>query len=386
MMYSRDGINAHIREERDCLVVSGFEIDDGLLQSFGEEGYLSALRKFVEHLSSRGKETIHVPVTRNGYRMLLSRFGFVYQDGVMVKGATSPASNMDASTMEAVAGSLFTADAALRMSDGNFKSVCDIDVGDEVYSGGLITSIFKGRQRRFVQIGEIICSTESVLFFGGEWIKAKDHPDAVEMCFPDGVEGYSISTVERHFYVSDMLFAGFYETRRFEEELHEFSDVALEAMNGSGEPEENTGWSTDLWTRSDIDIVRPWWGKMEAAGYGDWGYGPLDDEIAPIGMLTRKDGVPIACVFIYCFPPTKYAAIYAAICDVEQSPFHCIKALSLAAKSAIDHCRDIGFEKVVSYVKTPAVVSSFEAAGLSSDSCEYNHVYLSEEARGWLSE
>lgn len=144
------------------------------------------------------------------------------------------------------------------------------------------------------------------------------------------------------------------------------------------------GWSTRIWRREDIDIVRPWWVKMKNNGYGDWGSGPATDELGPIGFLSELQGEPIACVFLYIPPSVQYAAVYAAICDVSHPHHTCFRGVALAAKASIDHCRAKGVLEVVSYIYTPAVVKSFEMAGYRHDDKAYNNVYLSEVNIPWL--
>ena len=144
------------------------------------------------------------------------------------------------------------------------------------------------------------------------------------------------------------------------------------------------GWSTRPWSREDIGIVRPWWRRMQAAGMGDWGDGPADDELAPLGCLSLLGEDPVACVFIYMAPSGEYAAIYSAFCDISLPGHACFRGISLAARGAIDMCRDAGMRQVVNYTRTPAVVKAFELAGFRHDGSEYTHVYLSDEVIPWL--
>ena len=58
-------------------------------------------------------------------------------------------------------------------------------------------------------------------------------------------------------------------------------------MNTMQKDEEKAGWTTRLWRRGEIDIIRPWWGAMLEAGYGGWDDGPAIDEISCFGILVH---------------------------------------------------------------------------------------------------
>jgi len=183
---------------------------------------------------------------------------------------------------------------------------------------------------------------------------------------------------------NEELFSDFYETVTRYKELADFSDQAVAIMNAMQDDEEKAGWTTRMWRREEIDIVKPWWRKMREAGYGDWGDGPAIDEIGRVGFLAELNGEPVACVFLYFPPSARYAAVYSAICDVGASYHACFRGIALAAKAAVDHCKSVGVEEIVCYVHTPAVVKSFEMAGYRHDEKQYNNVYLCDEVIPWL--
>lgn len=144
------------------------------------------------------------------------------------------------------------------------------------------------------------------------------------------------------------------------------------------------GWHTRPWSRSDIALIRPWWRNMEAAGYGDWGDGPREDEFSLTGCLAELDGAPVSCVFLYVAPSSRYAALYGTICDVSFSPLACMRGITMACKGAISMCRDMGIPEIITHARTPSVLRAFEMAGFEDAGLEINDVYLSEEVAQWL--
>ena len=388
MEHEKEGIFASIERSDTGVTVQDFEIEEGLLMAFGEEHYLPAFKEFLVFVESGSAKEIRFDVKRSGYRMLLARFGYALVDGLMIKRigdeALTKKANLAAATFDSMSGSAFAADARIKMADGTSIPASKLQVGMEVAAGGIVTTILRGRQRSITDIGSIRCGSGSGIFHDGRWIRARDHPDAVPVWFRDGMEGYTIGTVHHRLMVNDEMFSDFYETITRYKELSDFSDQAVSIMNAMQEDDDKAGWTTRMWRREELDIVRPWWGKMKEAGYGDWGDGPAIDEIGRIGFLAELEGRPVACVFLYFPPSARYAAIYSAICDVTTSYHACFRGIALAAKASIEHCREVGVEEIVSYVHTPAVVKSFELAGYRHDEKQYNNIYLSEDIIPWL--
>jgi hypothetical protein len=386
--HEKEGIFASIERSAERVTVKDFEIEEGLLMAFGEEHYLPAFKQFVTFIEAEDTPEIIFDVSRSGYRMLLARFGYALEHDVMVKRKgdeeLAKKSRLAAATFNSMSGSAFSAEALIKMQDGILKPVSELDVGEEVAMGGIVTTILRGRQRNIIDLGSVQCGSGSGVFHNGEWIRAKDHPDATPVYFRDGMEGYTIGTMNHRMVVNDEIFSDFYETVTRYTELSDFSDQAVAIMNAMQDDEVKAGWTTRLWRREELDIVKPWWGKMKEAGYGDWGDGPAIDEIGRVGFLAELEGKPIACVFLYFPPSARYAAVYSAICDVTTSYHACFRGISLAAKAAIEHCREVGVEEIVCHVHTPAVVKSFEMAGFRHDDVQYNHVYLCDEVIPWL--
>lgn len=388
MEHEKEGIFASIDRSDLGVVVRDFEIEEGLLMAFGEEHYLPAFKEFVAWIEKDDVPEIRFKVDRSGYRMLLARFGYALENGDMVKRSgdeeLAKKSRLAAATFDSMSGSAFASDALIKMADGSLKPVSKLDVGEEVAVGGLVTTILRGRQRNVTDLGNIRCGSGSAIFFDGRWIRAKDHPEAQPVYLHEGLEGYTIGTMNHRLVVNDEMFSDFYETITRYKELADFSDQAVAIMNAMQEDDEKAGWTTRLWRREEIDIVKPWWQKMRDAGYGDWGDGPSIDEIGRIGFMAELNGQPIACVFLYFPPSARYAAIYSAICDVSTSYHACFRGIALAAKAAVDHCREVGVHEVVCYVHTPAVVKSFELAGFRHDDKQYNDIYICDEVIPWL--
>ena len=235
MVYEKDGITASIDRSADIVIVRDFEIDEVLIMTFGEAQYLPALSDFIEHIESGNAKEIRIEVSRSGYRMLLARFGYDLDNDMMVKRVSddTPAQKekLASATLENMSGSVFTADARIKMADGHEVPVSELEVGSEIAVGGIVTSILRGRQRSFVDIGRIRCGLSSAVFHDGHWLRAREHPKAQPLWFDDGIEGYTIGTANHQLIVNGELFADFYETAGRQKELADLSDQAIALMN-----------------------------------------------------------------------------------------------------------------------------------------------------------
>jgi len=173
MEHEKEGIFASIDRNADRVIVKDFEIEEGLLMAFGEEHYLPAFRQFVDWVEREDVPEIRFEVDRSGYRMLLARFGYALESGVMIKRSgdeeLAKKSRLAAATFDSMSGSAFAADALIKMSDGSSKPVSALEVGEEVAVGGLVTTILRGRQRNITDLGNIRCGSGSGIFHAGRW-------------------------------------------------------------------------------------------------------------------------------------------------------------------------------------------------------------------------
>ena len=315
--------------------------------------------------------------------MLLARFGYALENGVMIKrkGDLEPTRGapLAAATFDSIPGSAFAADASIRMADGSHKPVSELEVGQQVAIGDLVTAICKRHHRNATDLGSVRCGSSSGVFYDGRWLRARDHPEAIAVYLRDGLESYSIETINHRMVVNDRLFSDFMETVTHKQELVDFSDQALVIMNAMRDDEKKAGWTTRLWHREEIGIVSPWWGAMQEAGHGDWGDGPSIDEISRFGILAELNGQPIACVSLYFQASMRYGIVAGAICDVSKSSQECRQGITLAARAAVEYYHSIGIGEIICYVRTPAVVKNFEKAGYLHDDVQYNHVYICDE-------
>ena len=319
--------------------------------AFDEEHYLPALKEFLTYIELNDPTEIRIKVDRNGYRMLLARFGYAPKDGVMIKRTgdleVTRIARLAATNFDSMSGSAFAADARIRMADGNHKLVSELEVGEEVAIGGLVTAICELRQRNITDLGSMHCGSGSGVFHEGRWLCARDHPEAIAIDLYDGLECYMIVTLNHRMMVNDELFSDFYETVTRQKELLDRSDEALAIMNTMKEKEKKAGCTTRLWRRQEIDIIWLWWGAMLEAGYGDWGDGPSVDEVSRFGVLAELNGAPVACVFFYFQSSTRYGAVYGAICDISKSSRECRQGIALAVHAAVEYYRSISIEEIV---------------------------------------
>ena len=231
----KTGISARISWTGGEARVDDLEIDEGLLMTFGEEGYLPALTAYLAEIETRATGRVSISSGRSGYRMLLARLGYEARDGAMVKDARAPRKDPSpaAATFDSISASTFGEESRILMADGTRRMVAQIDVGDRVAHGDVVTAIMRGRHRDIVDIGPILCGGASVVRHAGRWIRARDHPEARRTWFPDGMEGVTLATRTHVFEVNGVIFADFHETEAHRLEMLAFSDQALEIMNAA---------------------------------------------------------------------------------------------------------------------------------------------------------
>ncbi|MCE6958091.1 hypothetical protein LAZ40_03345 [Cereibacter sphaeroides] len=236
--YNRDGLVARITPSGDVLIVTGFEIAEDLLMTFGEETYLPAVAAFVADLEARGAREIQVFSQRSGYRMLLARFGFFLEQDRMVLRRGDPAAvlraRLDAATLEEMTTCAFDPDCPVRMADGTFRMIGELDVGEEVAEGGLVTAVMRGRHRSGVLLDGLGMGINTAISLEGGWIRVSDHPRAVPFHREAGAEGVSVATLNHRLRIGPWLCADFFETNSRMAELSALSDLALAAMNRQG--------------------------------------------------------------------------------------------------------------------------------------------------------
>ena len=228
-----DGIAARVERSGGRVVVRDLEIAEDLRLSFGEARCLAAFRDFLANVESGAEEVRFVGV-RGGCRMLLARHGYVPEWDAMVGpggDASTAGRRLDPATFGSMPGSAFPSDARVRMRDGGMLPVGSLEVGELISSGGLVEAVMRGRMRELVDIGFVRCGAGSGVFVGGRWIRAREHPRAVSVHIPDGVEGCMIAAENRVLEIEGALFSDFHETADRRAELAEYSERALAAMN-----------------------------------------------------------------------------------------------------------------------------------------------------------
>lgn len=380
-----DGIAARVERSGGRVVVRDLEVSEDLRMAFGERRCLAAFRDFLADVE-RGAEEVRFEGVRGGRRMLLARHGYVPDRGAMVGpggGVETAGRRLDAATFDSMPGSSFPSDVRVRMLDGVMRPVGALEAGDVIAEGGLVEAVMRGRMRELVDLGFVRCGAGSGVFVGGRWIRAREHPRAVPVDVPDGVEGCMIASENRFLEVEGGLFSDFHETAGRRAELAEFSERALEAMNAE-ERRERAGWSARPWRSGEIGLVRSWWRALREAGYGDWGDGPSVDEIGSEGFLAELDGKPVACAFLHVLPGAGYAAVCAPVCDPAAPPQACLRGIALVAEAAAEHCRRLGAWETVCHVRTPTIAKGFEMAGWRDGGPNCCHVYLCDETIPWL--
>lgn len=234
MKYEKDGLSASVVLADEVLVVSEFEIDDEVVMDFGEQTYLPAMGKFIRHLRNFPSSEIRVTSMRSGFSMLFARFGFVQNEGIMVWRSDMPETpSSDAATFNRISGSSFEGHSRILMEDGREIPIQELDVGDRVAEGGLVTGISRGRQRTCHEVNGCRFSSAAPVFMDGMWMRVEDHPDSEYIFCDKGWDGYGIKTEKHLLKVEGYLFADFMECPERIDSLKGMSDQAMELMNAN---------------------------------------------------------------------------------------------------------------------------------------------------------
>lgn len=144
------------------------------------------------------------------------------------------------------------------------------------------------------------------------------------------------------------------------------------------------GWKIRAWDRSEMGLIRSWYHRMRENGFGDWGDGPDENQIAHTGVMAEFEGKPVACVFLFISSSKSFAAIMSAVCDTDISSYMCFKGLTHAAAGGRDYCLKEGVQEIVSFVRTPTVIKAFKVSGFEQDGHDIHHAYLADDVLLWL--
>lgn len=114
--------------------------------------------------------------------------------------------------------SCFAGDTLVKMTKGE-KKMKDIEIGDKISGGGIVTATFKNSaadQNVYDLHGVKVTGEHRVFHPLAKWIKVKDHPESIYL--PDFNEPYvyCLNTTLKTFQIGDMIFrTGMILTKRF---------------------------------------------------------------------------------------------------------------------------------------------------------------------------
>ena len=105
--------------------------------------------------------------------------------------------------------SCFAGDTMVKMAKGE-KKMKDIEIGDRISGGGIVTAVFKNSstgQNVYDLHGVKVTGEHRVFHPLAKWIKVKDHPESIYL--PDFNEPYvyCLNTTLKTFQIGDMIFS-----------------------------------------------------------------------------------------------------------------------------------------------------------------------------------
>ena len=114
------------------------------------------------------------------------------------------------------ASACFTGNTAFMLSNGSFKMICDITIGDELMEGGIVNFLCQSvSDDMYLYDGHEKVSGNHAVNENGNWIRVKDSSKAVKL--PDEYYVYNLGCENHKMLTNKNVFADFFETDHYEE-------------------------------------------------------------------------------------------------------------------------------------------------------------------------
>lgn len=198
----------------------------------GTSHLLEDWRGFLDHVGTDGSVELRDPDP--ALRVLLEAFGF--------RGGVGPGQVMrlrpEVEAPLPVFGSVrpggFEAGCLIRLASGEEVPARDLDVGDRVAVGGVVTEIIEGLISRVARSEAGLVSALNAVWDGSGWVRTPDHPAFEPEERPSGVRCLFLTT-ERHLVrAGGYLFTDMWETEAARAERFGMQPKVLAILNGRG--------------------------------------------------------------------------------------------------------------------------------------------------------
>jgi len=103
----------------------------------------------------------------------------------------------------------FDKNTELLMKDGNYKKICDINIGDNLYYDGLVTAKMKVETNGSImyKLNDVIVSNTHLVHYKNKWLRVEEHPDAVKLELYNEPYLYCLNTNSKTMYINSTLFS-----------------------------------------------------------------------------------------------------------------------------------------------------------------------------------
>jgi len=113
----------------------------------------------------------------------------------------------------------FDENTLLKMVNGDLKKISNIQVGDKLYGGDEVTTIFKvdASRSQMYNLCDIIVSGTHMVQWNCKWCRVSDHPLSRKIAFYDKPYLYCLNTITKRITVDDFIFSDWDEIIDVEE-------------------------------------------------------------------------------------------------------------------------------------------------------------------------
>lgn len=165
-------------------------------------------------------------------RILLERIGFRGGVGPGAVMRIRPDSPLPLPVFGSVRPGGFEASCLIRLASGEEVPAGDLDVGDRVADGGLVTEIIEGLISRLARCETGAVSALNAVWDGSGWVRTPDHPAFEPEERSEGARCVFLTTQRHLVRMGGHLFTDMWETEEARSERFEMQPEVLRVLNG----------------------------------------------------------------------------------------------------------------------------------------------------------
>lgn len=235
MRWSGEHLKITYGLEPGRLVLRAIDVDPSALLSQGTARIRQDWAAFLERVASGRAIELHDPDPSQ--RLLLELIGFRGDVGLGGVMRFRPDLPRPRPVFGAVRPGAFSEDTLIRLEDGREAPARDLDVGDRLDQGGMITEIIEGLISETARCASGCVSALSAVWDGQAWVRVTNHPDFTPEPRPEGAR-FLFLTTERHVVrMGEHLLTDSWETEAARAERFDMQPEVLRVLNGANADE-----------------------------------------------------------------------------------------------------------------------------------------------------